>query len=231
MKPKKHLAVLIDADNASACSIQVVMEEVGKLGFARTCRAYGDWDNQNKLKSWKTELMRRDDIEQIQQDVFTKGKNATDIRLAIDAIEMLLSREYDGFCIVSSDSDFTPLVSRLKQGGMEVYGFGVRQTPQAFVNACKRFIFVENLRENEKQEESGAIAMLHKLVDTYADKTGWALLSRLGQRLPKKLVRRFGYSRISQMFRAIPKFEMRTNMHTTGVGGAVYVRWKGEMQA
>ncbi len=145
--PQAQLAVLIDADNANAKRIDGLLAEVAKYGRATTKRAYGDWTTQN-LGSWKQTLARHA-IQPMQQFSNTKGKNSTDSALIIDAMDLLYTERFDGFCIVSSDSDFTRLASRIRESGLTVYGFGERKTPQAFVRACDRFIFVEVLRDGE----------------------------------------------------------------------------------
>lgn len=145
--PQAQLAVLIDADNANAKRIDGLLAEVAKYGRATTKRAYGDWTTQN-LGSWKQTLARHA-IQPMQQFSNTKGKNSTDSALIIDAMDLLYTERFDGFCIVSSDSDFTRLASRIRESGLTVYGFGERKTPQPFVRACDRFIYVEVLRDGE----------------------------------------------------------------------------------
>ncbi len=152
--PQAQLAVLIDADNANAKRIDGLLAEVAKYGRATTKRAYGDWTNTH-LGSWKQTLARHA-IQPMQQFSNTRGKNSTDSALIIDAMDLLYTERFDGFCIVSSDSDFTRLASRIREAGLTVYGFGERKTPQPFVRACDRFIFVEVLREGEADEESVA---------------------------------------------------------------------------
>ncbi|MHA3080511.1 NYN domain-containing protein [Acinetobacter sp. ANC 5502] len=146
----KKLAVLIDADNSSLNSIQFVLEEVAKYGIASVKRVYGDWST-DTLKNWRDILLPYA-ITPVQQFAYTKGKDATDMILIIDAMDLLYSNALDGFCIVSSDSDFTPLASRIRESGLTVYGFGRNKTPEAFVKACDKFIYVENLEAEEKEE-------------------------------------------------------------------------------
>src|SRR5882757_5504806 len=137
------LAVLIDADNAQPSITEALLAEVAKYGTAHVKRAYGDWTGTN-LKGWKDHLLAQS-IQPIQQFAYTTGKNATDAALVIDAMDLLYSNRFDGFCIVSSDSDFTRLASRLRESGLTVYGFGERKTPKPFVVACDKFIYTENL--------------------------------------------------------------------------------------
>ena len=141
---QKHLAVLIDADNAQAAIVEGLFEEIAKFGVASVKRIYGDW-TAPQLGSWKKVLLDYS-INPVQQFAYTKGKNATDSSLIIDAMDLLYTRRFDGFCLVSSDSDFTRLASRLREEGLTVYGFGERKTPSPFVSACDKFIYTEILR-------------------------------------------------------------------------------------
>ncbi|MCY1352559.1 NYN domain protein [compost metagenome] len=141
---QKHLAVLIDADNAQASIIEGLFEEIAKYGVASVKRIYGDW-TAPQLGSWKKVLLDHS-IQPIQQFAYTKGKNATDSALIIDAMDLLYTRRFDGFCLVSSDSDFTRLAARLREEGLTVYGFGEEKTPKPFVSACDKFIYTEILR-------------------------------------------------------------------------------------
>src|SRR5258708_11490794 len=141
--PAARLAVLIDADNARPSITEGLLAEVAKYGTAHVKRAYGDWTGTN-LKGWKDQLLAQS-IQPIQQFAYTTGKNATDAAMVIDAMDLLYSDRFDGFCIVSSDSDFTRLAARLRESGLTVYGFGERKTPKPFVAACDKFIYIENL--------------------------------------------------------------------------------------
>ena len=149
LKPKK-LAVLIDADNSSINSIEPVLEEIAKFGIASVKRVYGDWSS-DTLKNWRDVLLPHA-ITPVQQFAYTKGKDATDMILIIDAMDLLYSGALDGFCIVSSDSDFMPLASRIRESGLMVYGFGRKKTPEAFRKACDKFIYIENLEIEEKED-------------------------------------------------------------------------------
>ena len=139
----KKFAVLIDADNSSIGAIPSVLEEVAKYGIASVKRVYGDWSSET-LKNWR-EVLLPHAITPVQQFAYTKGKDATDMILITDAMDLLYAGALDGFCIVSSDSDFTPLASRIRENGLSVYGFGKKKTPEAFKKACDKFIYVENL--------------------------------------------------------------------------------------
>ncbi len=146
----KKFAVLIDADNSSINAISSVLEEVAKYGIASVKRVYGDWSSET-LKKWRDVLLPHA-ITPVQQFAYTKGKDATDMILIIDAMDLLYAGALDGFCIVSSDSDFTPLASRIRENGLIVYGFGRKTTPEPFKKACDKFISVENLSFEEKDE-------------------------------------------------------------------------------
>ncbi|UOG17191.1 NYN domain-containing protein [Acinetobacter sp. PK01] len=164
----KKFAVLIDADNSSIGAISSVLEEVAKYGIASVKRVYGDWSNET-LKKWRDVLLPHA-ITPVQQFAYTKGKDATDMILIIDAMDLLYAGALDGFCIVSSDSDFTPLASRIRENGLSVYGFGKKSTPEAFRKACDKFIFIENLiSENElknSEDEEVTNAQVRKIFDS-----------------------------------------------------------------
>jgi uncharacterized LabA/DUF88 family protein len=201
-----RLAVLIDADNAQPSITEGLLAEVAKYGTAHVKRAYGDWTGPS-LRGWKDQLLAQS-IHPIQQFAYTKGKNATDAAMVIDAMDLLYSGRFDGFCIVSSDSDFTRLAQRIRESGLTVYGFGERKTPKSFVAACDKFIYVENLQFAEDDaEEAGAVAgvagaakparpapvkaaqlkgdaalvgLLRKAVEAASDDDGWAPLAAVG---------------------------------------------------
>ncbi|WP_236172235.1 NYN domain-containing protein [Pseudomonas pseudonitroreducens] len=143
-RQQTHLAVLIDADNAPAAIVEGLFEEIAKYGVASVKRIYGDWTKPN-LGKWKQVLLDHS-IQPMQQFAYTSGKNATDSALIIDAMDLLYTRRFDGFCLVSSDSDFTRLAARLREEGLTVYGFGEEKTPRPFVSACDKFIYTEILR-------------------------------------------------------------------------------------
>lgn len=176
------LAVLIDADNTSAEIIESLLEEIAKYGVASVKRIYGDWSSEN-LRKWR-EVLLPHAIIPIQQFAYTKGKNATDMAMVIDAMDLLYSGTFDGFCIVSSDSDFTRLASRIRENGLTVYGFGRRSTPEAFRKACDKFVYTENLQIalddveitrqiKEPTEKSDSVKALEKVVvSPYPHKTG-----------------------------------------------------------
>lgn len=163
MDKVKKLAVLIDADNSSYQQIPLVLQEIAKYGIASVKRIYGDWSSQN-LQSWR-EVLLPHAITPIQQFAYTKGKDATDMMLIINAMDLLYSGALDGFCIVSSDSDFTPLASRIRESGLMVYGFGKQNTPNAFINACDKFIYIENLTDSNSDNDA-----LNSIIESKLDK-------------------------------------------------------------
>lgn len=182
----KKIAVLIDADNAQYSKIQPVLEELSAHGHIVVKRAYGDWSSQY-LKNWKTPLNELA-IQPIQQFAYTTGKNSTDASLIIDAMDLLYSERFDAFALVSSDSDFTKLASRLKESEIFVFGFGETKTPVSFRNACDTFIYTEILGETPKTDETKPVASKQKrLIDVftkaweqYQDDDGWAQLGVAG---------------------------------------------------
>ena len=178
------LAVLIDADNAQASVVHELLEEVARYGTASIKRAYGDWTTTG-LTRWKN-VLHELAIQPIQQFAYTRGKNATDSALIIDAMDLLHTGELNGFCLVSSDSDFTRLATRLREAGLVVYGFGERKTPEPFVAACDKFIYTDILKP--QKQESGKPTpktpalkpQLVKAVEAAAQDDGWARLGRVG---------------------------------------------------
>lgn len=186
------LAVLIDADNAQASIINELMAEVSRYGTATVKRAYGDWTTPN-LRGWK-DVLHKLAIQPMQQFAYTTGKNATDSSLIIDAMDLLHSGSVSGFCLVSSDSDFTRLATRIREAGLVVYGFGEQKTPQPFVAACDKFIYTEILRAQGEvaaqpivTEEPGLSleSMLRTAVTATAKDNGWAALSTVGSMIMK----------------------------------------------
>ncbi|MDR2371051.1 MAG: NYN domain-containing protein [Treponema sp.] len=238
------LAVLIDADNTPSAIIEGLLDEVAKYGVASVKRIYGDWTSTH-LRSWKEKLLEYA-IQPIQQFSYTTGKNATDSAMIIDAMDLLYSQKLDGFCIVSSDSDFTRLASRLRESGHTVYGFGEKKTPRAFVSVCDKFVYTEILREQEEGDEDDArpasrprkefkddrrlLKLLHDAVEDLADESGWAYLGSVGQKISNRTgdfdPRNFGFRKLGDLFRAIPQFETEERPQENGAGHQVYIRWK-----
>lgn len=206
------LAVLIDADNAQASVIRELLAEVSRYGTATIKRAYGDWTSSN-LKSWK-EVLHALAIQPVQQFSYTSGKNATDSALIIDAMDVLHSRSVDGFCLVSSDSDFTRLATRIREAGLVVYGFGERKTPEPFVAACDKFVYTEILRSPAEEAKAAPepVAELPKLkpmllnaLNATAREDGWATLAALGGQLnrsnPSFDPRNYGVAKLGELIR------------------------------
>lgn len=217
----RNIALLIDSDNASPAGIDPVLTVLAELGQVNIRRAYGNW-RKTSLKGW-IDLMHRYGIEPQQQFDLTKGKNATDMKMTIDAIDLLYSGRVHGFGIMSSDSDFMPLAMRIRQDGVPVYGFGGAKTPEAFRQACTRFIDVNALIKAEQQQDRGNgrqgsesvldEELLHLLIDAYnaskRDENGFAKLSEVGQRAGNRSsfdTRNYGFSRLIDMMEAMPNF-------------------------
>lgn len=218
------LAVLIDADNASHALISELLAEVSRYGLASVKRAYGDWTTQN-LKGWK-EVLHRLAIQPVQQFAYTTGKNATDSAMIIDAMDLLHTGHLDGFCIVSSDSDFTRLATRIRESGLMVYGFGAEKTPEAFVAACDKFVYTEILTQPPAAAAGDAPAaaarapelagsaipnqtklktLLLAAIAAAAGEDGWSPLSALGNMLVKMSPsfdpRNYQFTKLSELIR------------------------------
>ena len=227
MKPEQQrsprFAVLIDADNTSPLIAGGLFEEVAKFGEASVRRIYGDFSSPN-LKSW-SEILQKHAIDPYQQFAYTKGKNASDILLVIDAMDLLHSKRFDGFCLVSSDSDFTRLASRLREEGADVYGFGAQKTPESFRQACRRFIYTENLlpvavtsstdtpsAPGPLRPRSAAIPMLKKAISQIEGEDGWVPLGQVGSQLSNLFsdfdVRSYGHSKLSDLVRKTEAFDI-----------------------
>src|SRR5881394_1414579 len=199
-----RLAVLIDADNAHPAIVEGLLAEVAKFGTAHVRRAYGDWTG-TSLRGWKDQLLAQS-IQPIQQFAYTRGKNATDAALVIDAMDLLYSGRFDGFCIVSSDSDFTRLAARIRESGLTVYGFGERKTPKPFVAACDKFIYSENLTYAQSpaaladavpdpkpatsaaqlKGDTALVTQLRNAIEAASDDDGWASLASVGHIITKQ---------------------------------------------
>ena len=240
------LAVLVDADNTQASIIEGLLAEVAKYGVASVKRIYGDWTNTN-LRSWKDKLLEFA-IQPVQQFSYTSGKNSTDSAMIIDAMDLLYTENLDGFCVVSSDSDFTRLAARLREDGKLVLGFGQRKTPKPFVAACDKFIYTEILRENDEEKESKTEkeaqsrsqndiktdrrmkALLVSAVEDAADEFGWAYLGAVGtyiaNRQPEFDPRNYGFRKLGDLIKACGLFEIDERASPTDQGKQVYLRLK-----
>ncbi len=232
--PDLRMAVLIDADNSSAKKLDAILSQVATVGQANVRRAYGNW-TKSELKNWPT-VLNELAISPVQQFDLTRGKNASDMAMVIDAMDLMHAGDVDGFAIVSSDADFTPLVMRLRQSGAEVLGFGQAKAPEPFQNACSQFFFLESLSdddedpveeddEKEPQERvptkrrTGAelkadnrlLKMLRSAIDDAADDDGWAQLSQISNQIRNQSSfqpRNYGYAKLSGLIDEIDLFEL-----------------------
>jgi hypothetical protein len=236
-----RLAVLIDADNISAKVAKDLFDELAGYGTLTVKRAYGDWTTTH-LTGWKDQL-HEFAISPMQQFAYTQGKNSTDSALIIDAMDLLYAGNLDGFVLVSSDSDFTRLATRLREAGMTVYGIGARKTPSAFRDACDRFTFLEVLRDAPAQpvadeeaaepvrEPGGLQSLLAKALNkTTSDDDDWSALGALGSHLnridPSFDSRAYGFARLTDLVREQPFLETRSVESADG-RGQLWVRMKG----
>ncbi|AFY38088.1 hypothetical protein Lepto7376_1755 [[Leptolyngbya] sp. PCC 7376] len=231
---ESRIALLIDADNAPASKIDVILAEVAKYGVANIRRAYGNWKNPS-LKPWE-ECLHDYAIQPIQQFDYTKGKNATDAALIIDAMDLLYTQELDAFALISSDCDFTPLVMRILTNGLKVYGFGEKKTPSPFVSACSTFLYLENLNQpdaddannksiprkpgNKLKQDAKLMNLLRGAIANTKDEDGWAKLGLVGGHIKNQASfdsRNYGYAKLSGLFEAIDLFEVRREKNIISV--------------
>lgn len=235
-----RLAVLIDGDNIPSAYVKEMMEEIAKYGNPTIKRIYGDWTKPHLVK-WKNVLLENA-VTPIQQYGYTQGKNATDSAMIIDAMDILYSGKVDGFCLVSSDSDFTRLATRLREAGMNVIGIGEKKTPDPFIVACDRFIYIEILKsqgkEPAKEKESKkdqydkitpkVVKLIASTISDVADDDGWAFLGDVGSLLQKKQPnfdsRNYGYQKLTPMINSVDKFEIESRER--GKYKLIYVRNK-----
>lgn len=245
-KRDKRIAVLIDADNVSDKYIKAIIDEVSNHGTPTYKRIYGDW-TKPQLGSWKTVLLNHS-ITPIQQYSYTSGKNATDAALIIDAMDILYSSNVDGFCIVSSDSDFTKLAARLREAGMYVLGMGEKKTPTPFIAACEKFKYLEVLSavtvDNPEVVKTvrlpdGKAGMISKeelidvirtIISEISDEDGWAFLGELGSMLNKRYpdfdTRNYGFSKLTPFVSSLKQFEIRSRKTNNPSVSLKYIRNK-----
>lgn len=219
-----NLAVLVDADNAQASVIAELLAEVARYGTATVKRAYGDWTTPN-LAGWK-DVLHVHAIQPIQQFRYTTGKNATDSALIIEAMDLLHGGKVDGFCLVSSDSDFTCLATRIREAGLSVYGFGEQKTPKPFVAACDKFIYTEILRKSSPGSpvaapvQSSLKPLLSSAISAAAQDDGWALLAIVGGLVlksdPSFDPRNFGFKKLGELVKAQPYLEVKSTPTSEG---------------
>lgn len=242
MESTEKLAVLIDADNAQAAIIERLLAEIAKYGTANVKRIYGDW-TQPQLNRWK-EILLQHSIQPIQQFGYTRGKNATDSALIIDAMDLLYTNKFDGFCLVSSDSDFTKLAARIREAGLMVYGFGEKKTPEPFVAACDKFIYTEVLQDDkdektpkqkkkstrELKQDTKLVTLVRDAVDAASDESGWAHLAPVGSYISKASAqfdpRNYGYHKLGELIKATKLFDMEERKVGDGQSRSVYVKDK-----
>jgi len=240
------LAVLIDGDNIPSIYVKELMEEIAKYGNPTIKRIYGDWTKPH-LSKWKSILLENA-ITPIQQYGYTTGKNATDSAMIIDAMDILYSEKVNGFCLVSSDSDFTRLATRLREAGMKVYGIGQKKTPDPFIVACDKFIYIEILKyqpdgsESELTEHQSSqkddidkitpnvIKLISSTISDLADDDGWAFLGDVGNLLQKKQPnfdsRNYGFQKLTPLIKSIKKFDIEQRESPKGRFKLIYVKNK-----
>lgn len=246
MEKDLNLAVLIDGDNIPSTYVKEMMEEIAKYGNPTIKRIYGDWTKPG-LNKWKKVLLENA-ITPVQQYSYTAGKNATDSAMIIDAMDILYSGKVNGFCLVSSDSDFTRLATRLREAGMQVFGMGEKKTPEPFIVACDKFIYIEILKSGSKEpeEEGGAertvkkeevekispklIRLVSSTISDLADEDGWAFLGDVGGLLQKKQPnfdsRNYGFQKLTPLIKAIGRFEVDQRESQNQKIKLIYVRNK-----
>lgn len=237
-----RLAVIIDADNIPSSNVKAMMEEIAKYGTPTFKRIYGDWTKPN-TSGWKAVLLQNA-ITPIQQYSYTVGKNATDSAMIIDAMDILYSGRVDGFCIVSSDSDFTRLATRLREAGMKVIGIGERKTPEPFITACDKFIYIEILAAEDNQAEAKhkkqvketapkpdkrMINLVKTSINDVADESGWAFLGEVGTLILKKQPnfdpRNYGFKKLLYFMKSLPGIEVDERpSESGGTARHAYVR-------
>ncbi|PKG85108.1 hypothetical protein CXF85_05745 [Colwellia sp. 75C3] len=236
MKDKEKIALFIDADNAPASKIDIILSELARYGVVNIRRAYGNWKSPC-IKPWE-DVLHEYAIQPIQQFDLTKGKNATDIALVIDAMDILYTKDVDTICLVSSDCDFTPLVTRALADGKTVLGFGERKAPSAFVNSCSKFLFLDEVDTKDKpipiqtpsiKSDTKLMNLLRQAISAVEEDDGWARLGPVGTHIANHASfdqRNYGFKKLSELFSAIDLFEMKkTN------GSVFWVRDKKKSKA
>lgn len=241
MNTNLNLAVLIDGDNIPSAHVKEMLEEIAKYGNPTIKRIYGDWTKPT-LTKWKN-LLLENAITPIQQYGYTTGKNATDSAMIIDAMDILYSGKVSGFCLVSSDSDFTRLATRLREAGMQVIGIGEKKTPNPFIVACDRFIYIEILKnqaEKKNDEDKDVsktnvdtitakeINLISTTISDLSDEDGWAFLGDVGSLLQKKQPnfdsRNYGFEKLTPLIKSIGKFELESRKNPKGNNKFIYVK-------
>ncbi len=239
-----NLAVLIDGDNIPSAFVKEMMEEIAKYGNPTIKRIYGDWTKPN-LSKWKSVLLEHA-ITPIQQYAYTSGKNATDSAMIIDAMDILYSEKVHGFCIVSSDSDFTRLATRLREAGMQVIGIGEKKTPNPFIVACDKFIYIEILKSKSKEKSSEEekeydkesfekitakdLKLIATTINDLSDDDGWAFLGDVGSLLQKRQPnfdpRNYGFQKLTPLINSTKSFEIEQRENPKSSNKLIFVRNK-----
>ncbi len=235
-----NLAVLIDGDNIPSAHVKEMMQEIAKYGNPTIKRIYGDWTKPN-LTKWKN-LLLENAITPIQQYAYTTGKNATDSAMIIDAMDILYSQKVSGFCLVSSDSDFTRLATRLREAGMQVIGIGEKKTPNPFIVACDKFIYIEILRSQSEKKEDAVdkakanldkitrkeINLISSTISDLSDDDGWAFLGDVGSLILKKQPnfdsRNYGFEKLTPLIKSIGNFEVEQRVNAKNRHKLIFVR-------
>lgn len=230
------IALLIDADNAPAAKIDFIIAELASYGVVNIRRAYGNWKKRG-LAGWE-QVLHEYAVQPVQNFDIVKGKNATDMSLAIDAMDILYTKQVETFCLVSSDADFTPLILRLRADGKKVIGFGGKQTPVPFMNSCSHFLYLDENKnaESERKQKASSVDTLKRdtrlinrlrtAISAVEDEDGWAPLGPVGSHISNQGAfdpRNYGFSKLSDLFRAIDLFEVRRLENANG-GGTLNVR-------
>ncbi len=243
MNTNINLAVLIDGDNIPSAHVKEMMEEITKYGNPTIKRIYGDWTKPN-LTKWKN-LLLENAITPIQQYGYTTGKNATDSAMIIDAMDILYSNKVNGFCLVSSDSDFTRLATRLREAGMQVIGIGEKKTPNPFIVACDKFVYIEVLKNQAEQKNDDdknadktnidkitrkEINLIKSTISDLSDDDGWAFLGDVGSLLQKKQPnfdsRNYGFDKLTPLIRSIGNFELERRENPKSKHKLIFVKNK-----
>ena len=242
MSTTKNMAVLIDADNIPSANVKEMMEEITKYGNPTIKRIYGDWTHP-RVKKWKN-LLLENAITPVQQYAYTVGKNATDSAMIIDAMDLLYSGKVEGFCLVSSDSDFTRLATRLREAGMLVIGIGEKKTPDPFIVACDKFIYIEILGSQEEDKETRTksrkpkvdkiskrdIGLIKSSIRDVSDDDGWAFMGDVGSLIQKKRPnfdsRNHGFDKLTPLIKSIGQFEIEQRENPKSRHKLIFVKNK-----